>query len=341
MQSHHIARRARDIAVPARCTRHARARRRLGRRHPGHSARDRATRLARRAARREWKEGDVPHAGGDRARARQCSRGRVARRGLRAGRAFDVVISRAFSDLRTLRRSAPRNTSRAGGILVAMKGVLPQDEIDALPDAHRSHRDAGARRAGPRRGAPSRRDARARRARDDAHHRGREPEGRRRQDDDDGQSRGEPRRDEAPRARRRPRSAGQRDDGRGRRQARVQAHRLPRAARRGEHRRRARSLRHRRIRSRARESRARRRRSRARRSAGARNAAEGRARRSLAADARRDRRDCRRLRLHLPRLPAVAVAADAERPVRRRLGADSRCNASTTRSKGFPISCRR
>ncbi len=63
-------------------------------------------------------------------------------------------------------------------------------------------------------------------------HRSREPEGRRRQDDDLRESRGVARRDAAPRAARRPRSAGERDDGLRRRQERARAHDLRRAARR-------------------------------------------------------------------------------------------------------------
>jgi 16S rRNA (guanine527-N7)-methyltransferase len=46
---------------------------------------------------------------------------------------FDVVISRAFSDLRTFADAATKYVA-ADGIIVAMKGALPQDEIDALPD---------------------------------------------------------------------------------------------------------------------------------------------------------------------------------------------------------------
>ena len=45
---------------------------------------------------------------------------------------FDVVISRAFSDLRTFAALAWRHLS-PNGLLVAMKGALPRDEIDALP----------------------------------------------------------------------------------------------------------------------------------------------------------------------------------------------------------------
>lgn len=46
---------------------------------------------------------------------------------------FDVVISRAFSDLPTFARVA-RNHVAPGGLIVAMKGVLPTDEIAALRD---------------------------------------------------------------------------------------------------------------------------------------------------------------------------------------------------------------
>ena len=45
---------------------------------------------------------------------------------------FDIVISRAFSDLRTFATLASRHVA-PGGMLAAMKGALPRDEIDALP----------------------------------------------------------------------------------------------------------------------------------------------------------------------------------------------------------------
>ena len=45
---------------------------------------------------------------------------------------FDIVISRAFADLRTFARLASRHVAQ-GGMLVAMKGALPRGEIDALP----------------------------------------------------------------------------------------------------------------------------------------------------------------------------------------------------------------
>ncbi|HEX6793982.1 MAG TPA: 16S rRNA (guanine(527)-N(7))-methyltransferase RsmG [Casimicrobiaceae bacterium] len=45
---------------------------------------------------------------------------------------FDVVISRAFSDLRTFATAARKHLA-SGGAVVAMKGVLPDDEIAALP----------------------------------------------------------------------------------------------------------------------------------------------------------------------------------------------------------------
>ena len=50
-----------------------------------------------------------------------------------AGERFDVVISRAFSDLRTFATAARRHLA-SGGVIVAMKGALPADEIAALPD---------------------------------------------------------------------------------------------------------------------------------------------------------------------------------------------------------------
>lgn len=48
-------------------------------------------------------------------------------------RSFDVVISRAFSDLPTFARVA-RNHVAPRGLIVAMKGALPKDEIAALPE---------------------------------------------------------------------------------------------------------------------------------------------------------------------------------------------------------------
>lgn len=50
----------------------------------------------------------------------------------RSDEAFDVVISRAFSDLRRFANLASRHVA-ANGMLVAMKGALPRDEIEALP----------------------------------------------------------------------------------------------------------------------------------------------------------------------------------------------------------------
>ncbi|HKU85238.1 MAG TPA: 16S rRNA (guanine(527)-N(7))-methyltransferase RsmG [Casimicrobiaceae bacterium] len=51
---------------------------------------------------------------------------------LEADEPFDIVISRAFSDLRTFAKLASRHVA-PNGILVAMKGALPIVEIDALP----------------------------------------------------------------------------------------------------------------------------------------------------------------------------------------------------------------
>jgi 16S rRNA (guanine527-N7)-methyltransferase len=50
--------------------------------------------------------------------------------------AFDVAISRAFSDLAQF-VSAARRLVRPGGRLVAMKGTYPRAEIEALPPAIR------------------------------------------------------------------------------------------------------------------------------------------------------------------------------------------------------------
>ena len=50
----------------------------------------------------------------------------------RADAPYDVVISRAFSDLRTFVEVAAAHVTD-GGMLVAMKGTLPNSEIRALP----------------------------------------------------------------------------------------------------------------------------------------------------------------------------------------------------------------
>jgi len=49
---------------------------------------------------------------------------------------FDVVISRAFSDLASFAQSSARHLA-PGGRLVAMKGVFPDEEIALLPPAFR------------------------------------------------------------------------------------------------------------------------------------------------------------------------------------------------------------
>ena len=49
---------------------------------------------------------------------------------------FDVVISRAFSDLATFVETSARHLA-GGGQLVAMKGVYPDEEIALLPPAFR------------------------------------------------------------------------------------------------------------------------------------------------------------------------------------------------------------
>jgi len=45
---------------------------------------------------------------------------------------FDIVISRAFSDLATFVATSARHLG-ADGVLIAMKGVFPDEEIADLP----------------------------------------------------------------------------------------------------------------------------------------------------------------------------------------------------------------
>ena len=56
----------------------------------------------------------------------------------RPGRAFDMVISRAFSDLGEFIAAAGAHVA-AGGRLAAMKGVYPHEEIARLPRGWRLH----------------------------------------------------------------------------------------------------------------------------------------------------------------------------------------------------------
>lgn len=55
-----------------------------------------------------------------------------------AARGFDVVISRAFSDLAEFVTLAGRHAA-AGGRLLAMKGVHPYEEISQLPQGWQAH----------------------------------------------------------------------------------------------------------------------------------------------------------------------------------------------------------
>lgn len=52
--------------------------------------------------------------------------------------AFDMVISRAFSDLAEFVRLSAR-LCRSGGVLLAMKGVYPHDELAHLPAQFQQH----------------------------------------------------------------------------------------------------------------------------------------------------------------------------------------------------------
>jgi 16S rRNA (guanine527-N7)-methyltransferase len=54
----------------------------------------------------------------------------------RPGRTFDAVVSRAFSELAEFVAQSAHLVS-PGGVLLAMKGVHPFDEIERLPSSHR------------------------------------------------------------------------------------------------------------------------------------------------------------------------------------------------------------
>jgi 16S rRNA (guanine527-N7)-methyltransferase len=54
----------------------------------------------------------------------------------RPGRTFDVVVSRALSELAEFVAQSAHLVS-PGGVLLAMKGVHPFDEIERLPSSHR------------------------------------------------------------------------------------------------------------------------------------------------------------------------------------------------------------
>lgn len=54
----------------------------------------------------------------------------------RADPRFDVIVSRAFAEL-TVFVSSSAHLLKPGGSFIAMKGVLPQDEMDALPAGFR------------------------------------------------------------------------------------------------------------------------------------------------------------------------------------------------------------
>jgi 16S rRNA (guanine527-N7)-methyltransferase len=85
------------------------------------------------------KKGAVPAAGDQRAAA--CRTPRQSSRGSKdyvPSAPFDIVISRAFSDLATFVATSARHLA-ADGVLVAMKGVFPDEEI-AEPSADRARR---------------------------------------------------------------------------------------------------------------------------------------------------------------------------------------------------------
>ena len=52
---------------------------------------------------------------------------------------FDVVVSRAFAHLREF-ISVAGHLCSTGGIIAAMKGIFPQEEIDAIPKGYHVER---------------------------------------------------------------------------------------------------------------------------------------------------------------------------------------------------------
>ena len=102
----------------------------------GDSARHRAAAMARRRSRQQSQERRVPAAGGKRDSAAERRGGGGPRRGLRPLGAVRHRHLARFSDLETFVESSARHLAPQG-VLVAMKGVFPDEEIALLPSTVR------------------------------------------------------------------------------------------------------------------------------------------------------------------------------------------------------------
>ena len=119
----------------------------------GHSARDRAARVAHDAARSESEEGRVPAPGRDRARA--CATSKCTKARVEAWQPAAALRRRDLARFRRARATSSRHAATCvapGGVLAAMKGVYPAESSRsaAVAERHCAARAAARRRAPPR-----------------------------------------------------------------------------------------------------------------------------------------------------------------------------------------------